>query len=210
MIVRDEVLSEAQQTILPNLGEFAASHGFYLGGDTAVALHLGHRRSIDFDWFTQDRLGDPLLLAEEVRRAGLAVANAQVAHGTLHAVIGGVRVSFLEYLYAPISKPVAWIDTPILLASLDDLGCMKLAAIAQRGSRKDFIDLHFIAREHKPIEELVELYRKKYSTGDIAHVLIGLTYFEDAENEQPPIMLRGAAWEEVKEQFRVWTKNLAG
>ena len=95
-------------------------------------------------------------------------------------------------------------------ASLDDLGCMKLAAIAQRGSRKDFVDLFFIAREHKPIEELLDLYRRKYSTGDIGHVLIGLTYFEDAEEEQSPVMLREAGWKEIKEQFRLWVRKLAG
>lgn len=209
MDVHVEVLSPEQQAITPCLGKLAASHGFYLGGGTAVALHLGHRRSVDFDWFTCELIEDPLLLAEEARKSGLSVQTIQTAHKTLHAVIGGVRVSFFEYPYATIAEPKSWNGTPIELASLDDLGCMKLAAIAQRGSRKDFIDLYFIAREHKPLDELLRLYRTKYSTGDIAHALIGLTYFDDAEEEQSPVMLREAAWEDVKRQFREWAMNLA-
>jgi hypothetical protein len=38
---------------------------FYLGGGTALAIHLGHRRSVDFDWFTRERIADPLRLAHD-------------------------------------------------------------------------------------------------------------------------------------------------
>jgi hypothetical protein len=210
MKLHREVLSEAQERVLPRLGAFATSRGFYLGGGTAVAVYMGHRRSVDFDWFTDGKLEDPLVLAEVARAEGLNLQGVQVAPGTLHAVLEGVRVSFFEYPYPRIGEAVAWADYAIDLASLDDLACMKLAAVAQRGSRKDFVDLHTIALAHRPFEELLDLYKRKYPAGDIAPVLIGLTYFDDAEDEPMPLMLSDTSWDEIKQQMQAWVSDLAG
>lgn len=201
-----EVLSEQQRAILPALGEFATANGFYLGGGTAVALHLGHRRSIDFDLFSRHLIEDPLVLARVAEVAGLPMSVTQTARGTLHGLIQDVQVSFFEYPYPDIGKPSRLSDYPLELASLDDLACMKLAAIAQRGSRKDFVDLYAIANKHRPIGELLEFYRRKYSTKDIGHVLVGLTYFEDAEAEPSPEMLHDMFWEDIKRRLRGWVK----
>ena len=205
-----EILNEPQSALLSVLGPWASAKGFYLGGGTAVALYLGHRRSVDFDWFIGESIQDPLLLAGQLRECDPRLEGVQVAPGTLHAVIQGVRISFFAYPYPVIGEPTAWPEYSVGLASLDDLACMKLAAIAQRGSRKDFVDLHAIALNHKPIQVLLALYRRKYRTEDIAHILVGLTYFDDAEEEPMPIMLGGPSWDEVKRQFKVWTKALAG
>ncbi|MBP6965615.1 MAG: nucleotidyl transferase AbiEii/AbiGii toxin family protein [Armatimonadetes bacterium] len=210
MSFHDEVLSEAQRSILPALAAFSTANGFYLGGGTAVALHLGHRRSVDFDWFARTPIDDPLVLAELARRADLPLENARIARGTLHGVVKGVQVSFFEYPYPDIGSPGKWPEFSVELASLDDLACMKLAAIAQRGARKDFVDIYAIALEHKPIEELLALYRRKYSVDDIGHVLVGLTYFDDADEEPEPMMLRDLSWEEIKRQLRRWIRALAG
>lgn len=204
-----EVLSDEQLHILPRLASFADTQGFYLGGGTAVALHLGHRHSDDFDWFTHAGIADALVLAEQVRQTGLRVEGVQVSPGTLHAVIGDVHVSFFEYPYPEISEPSLWPDCSVKLASLDDLACMKLAAVAQRGSRKDFVDIYVIALQHKPIRDLLELYKRKYSTDDIAHVLIGLAYFDDADEEPSPIMLADIPWREIKCKFRQWARELS-
>ena len=98
MKYRAEILSDSQNAILPSLGTFAKAHGFYLGGGTAVALHLGHRKSVDFDWFAREGLDDPLVLASQAREQALIIENPQVAPGTLHAFINGVKVSFLVAL----------------------------------------------------------------------------------------------------------------
>lgn len=210
MIFHPEVLSDSQSAILPSLGAFARAYGFYLGGGTAVALHLGHRKSVDFDWFARGAMGDPLVLAGQARKQGLSVENAQIAPGTLHALVDGVRVSFFVYPYSEIGESSSWEECSIDVASLDDLACMKLAAIAQRGSRKDFIDLYFIAHEHKPIAEIVNLYQRKYHTQDIVPVLMGLGYFEDADEEQSPVMIRKAPWDQIKREFVNWSRSLSG
>jgi hypothetical protein len=209
MIFHIEVLDDAQKTLLPILGEFATERGFYLGGGTAVALYLGHRRSVDFDWFTAGALGDPLILAQQARESGLQIMGSDTGQRTLHATINGVRVSFMEYHYPLLGDPADWPDYSARLASLDDLACMKLAAVGQRGLRRDFIDLHAIALQHRPLSEIVGLCRRKYSASDISHLLVGLTYFDDAEDEPMPSMLSAVDWEEVKRQFRQWAKELA-
>ena len=107
MTFHPAVLNEAQKTLLPALGKFAADNGFSLGGGTAVALYLGHRSSIDFDWFLTGPLEDSLGLAEQARSRGLTIASLQVAPGTLHAVIQNVRVSFF-----PLGKVVSGATNP--------------------------------------------------------------------------------------------------
>ena len=208
MIFHPEVLSQAQLAVLPALGRLASDSGFYLGGGTAVALHLGHRRSEDFDWLLPGKLAEPMILAAEARSAGLSVENVQVARGTLHAAMNDVRVSFFEYPYPLLSPLSDWPECSSSLASLEDLGCMKLAAIAQRGSRKDFIDLYFIDK-HMSLDRLLSLYGRKYSTDDINHVLIGLSYFDDAEEEPCPDMLVEIPWGDVKRRFRDLVSRLA-
>ena len=205
----EEVLSPAQERLLARLGAFASEQGFYLGGGTAVALYLGHRRSDDLDWFTACGLGDPLVLAARAGTAGLSLEAAEPGLGTLHAVIGGVRVSFFEYPYPNIAEEVYWTKFGLKLASLDDLACMKLAAVAQRGSRKDFVDVDALATDYRPLVELLALYKRKYSFSDISHVLIGLSYFDDAEDEPMPDMLRDTPWEEIKRRLRAWVKSAA-
>jgi len=144
-----------------------------------------------------------------VRKHGLRVENPQAAPRTLHALIEGVRVGFFDYPYGELSEPLRWAECSVDVASLDDLACMKLAAVAQRGSRKDFIDLYFIALEHKPISEVVKLYRRKFRTDDIAHVLIGLGYFDDADEEPSPVMISKTSWDHIKQQFEKWSRELA-
>jgi hypothetical protein len=210
MTLHPEILNKSQQEILPKLGSVASENGFYLAGGTTVALYLGHRQSVDFDWFAHGGFDDPPALAEQVRRSGLQVENVQFAPRTLHAVIGGVRVSYFDYPYGDLNEPTEWPGVAAKLASLDDLACMKLAAIAQRGSRKDFIDLYAISLRHKPLSELVQLYRRKYLTDDVGHVLVGLTYFDDADAEPSPTMLQEMPWDEIKRRFALWVRELAG
>ena len=96
-----------------------------------------------------------------------------------------------------------------VLLSLDDFGCMKLSAIAQRGSRKDFVDLFVLGREHRPLDELLELYQRKFEVREIGHLLYSLVYFEDAERDRMPGMLWDATWEQVREQVEDWVRGLA-
>ncbi len=93
--------------MLAELGPFLTRQNFYLAGGTALPLDLGHRRSIDLDWFTAERMPDPLRLAQRLRDA-TSFVTAEVAAGTLYGSVRGVRVSFFEYRYPMLGRPRVW------------------------------------------------------------------------------------------------------
>jgi len=183
---------------------------FYLGGGTAIALCLGHRHSIDFDWFSGERIADPLRLAQDIRDKGSRLVTGQIDRGTLHGTISGIRVSFLEYRY-PLLKPlISCPDNLCQIASLEDLACMKLSAIAQRGSKKDFVDIYALGLRRISLKNMLELYQKKYSVRDTAHLLYGLSFFDDADKERMPKIYWDVNWRTVKKTIRGWVKEIVG
>jgi predicted nucleotidyltransferase component of viral defense system len=202
-----DALSEDLQAVLREMGPFMSERGLYLGGGTALAIYLGHRVSVDLDWFTENPLPDPLIFAQELKDHGIPVVVSQVDRGTLHGTVRGIRVSFLEYRYPLLASANHWPEFHCLLASLDDIACMKLSAIAQRGSKKDFIDLHAILNTGNNLGEVLDLYKKRYEVEDIGHVLYGLAYFDDADRETTPKMLWDVQWETVRESIRERVKE---
>ena len=203
------VLSRVQERALGRLGSVLGAMGaYYLVGGTAVALQLGHRRSVDLDWFTEGPIGDPLRLAREIQEAGIPFRTTSVERGTLHGSTWRVKVSILEYRY-PLLKPVvAAPDFNCSMASLADLVCMKLAAVAQRGSKKDFVDVYALGVQFAPLHEMLQLYRQKYAIADIAHVLYGLTYFDDADRERLPRMAWSVNWRSIKATIQSWVRDV--
>lgn len=208
MSMHEEALARQQRSALRALGPVMASEAFYLGGGTALAVYLGHRRSVDFDWFTSRESWDAPALAQRLRDRGIALAAQEVAPGTLSGRVGSVRVAFFEYRYPLLAEPVQWPAYGCPLASLDDLACMKLAAIAQRGAKKDFIDIYALATGHHRLPDLLDAYRRKYATDDLAHVLYGLIYFDDADRERMPTLLWDVDWRTVKRSITAWVKEL--
>lgn len=202
-------LPKKQIRVLEALGPHMDSKGFYLAGGTALAIHYGHRISVDLDWFTAEPFDDSLLLAQALRNSGLDLEIEQVSPGTLHSSIRGVRVTFLQYQYPMLRSVQHWKDMNCSLASLEDLACMKLSAIAQRGARKDFCDLYALGKTSFSLQEMLGLYQKKFSVRDIGSVLYGLVYFDDAETERMPRMLWNVNWRDIKKTILEWVKNIS-
>ncbi len=200
-------LTAAQLKVLKKTGQSVNRRNFYLAGGTAISIYFGHRRSVDLDWFTPQTFGDPVEFAQILRDEGLPFLTGSTDRGTLHGEVDNVQISFLEYRYAMLQPLTFWEEGNCYLASLDDLACMKLAAVAQRGSRKDFIDVYTLAQKHKSLPELLALYQKKYQTENTAPVLIGLAYFDEAEDEPDPA-LWSTDWREVKRQISEWVRGI--
>ena len=207
--VHFEVLPAAQKAVLQQLAPIVDQDGFYLGGGTAIALQLGHRRSIDFDWFTAQSFDDPHQYAGTLRDRGLVWQLEQAAPGTLHGTVDGVKVSFLYYQYPRLEALLGIPEHSCAMASLRDLSAMKLAAVAQRGSRKDFVDVWALAQHGIDLGQMLASYQQKYATDDIAHLLMALSYFDDAELEPMPAMLVDVAWVDIREAIRRWVKEFA-
>jgi hypothetical protein len=93
-------------------------------------------------------------------------------------------------------------EDQLRLAGKKDIAAMKFAAITGRGSRKDFIDIYFLLNEFN-LQEMLSFYNKKYLDGSSFLVLKSLTYFDDADIDPQPNMLKKADWEQIKKSLVV-------
>jgi len=176
----------------------AAGHleGWTLAGGTGLALQLGHRVSQDLDLFRSDAF-EPQPLVEQLADIGPVAVQARAA-STLHLTLAGLRLSFLG-AQAPLLFP----GTPyrgLTIADPREIAVMKIVAIGGRGSRKDFVDLYFFLRTGGSLDTLVDLVRKRFSKVDYNeyHLLKSLVFFDDAEAEPMPRMLRRVSWPEIR------------
>lgn len=205
MRFHEKILGARQRQVLKELGTVVSRGGFYLGGGTALALQLGHRQSADFDWFAPS-LTDPSLLAQDLRDAGLAFQTELLALGTLLGRIHGVHVSFFAYPYALLRSPRPWPKYACRVASLDDLAAMKLTAIAQRGGKKDFVDIYALCAKHAPLGQLLKVYQRKFSVRNLFHLLASLTFFDDADRDRMPRLLWRLRWATIKKSLKQWVQ----
>jgi len=205
-----EILPALQQRVLREVAGPVSAEGFYLAGGTALALHLGHRRSIDLDWFRAEAIADPLALAERLRCSGPALVVSSTARDTLLGSVEGVLTSFFAYRYRSLRPPVAWPEYGCSLAALEDLACMKLAAVAQRGARRDFVDLFAIIKTGVELGQMLDWFRGKYGMENVGHLLAALCYFDDAEKEPMPSMLVSWDWVEMKSTIAQSVRGCAG
>ncbi len=170
---------------------------FFLVGGTATALHLGHRISIDLDLFSQKEFDAEKLkkhLAEKYN-----ISSSTTATNTLSTFVNfkdtDIKVEFISYKYK-LLKPIKIIDG-IKLLELDDLIPMKLSAIAGRGSKKDFFDIYFLFNKYN-LSKMLDLFKQKFETENLFHILKSLTFFDDADNDPEPNLLEKVNWDEVK------------
>src|ERR1041385_5128802 len=136
-----------QRSVLAKLAPLLQD-GFYLVGGVAIAAHLAHRTSRDLDLFATR---DPAALQSALDHLPGAAIQSR-APGTIHLEVCGVPVSLIESRYPLLAPPEPRAGLPVPVASLDDLACMKLSAIAGRGAARDFWDLHtIVTRAARPL-----------------------------------------------------------
>jgi hypothetical protein len=204
------VLSPGARATLELLGVFTLELGFYLGGGTAIALYLSHRRSVDLDWFRAQPF-DAAAVGRGLLALGATVDQVTIAEGTLHAQVGGTAVSFLEYRYPNLVDPQRVRSPEFLLASLDDLACMKLGALLQRGERKDYFDLYALLDRGYTLEGLAFLFERKFGFEATSSLARAVVYFDDAEASPDPVALwPGLTWQRVKDGLRAAMRAFAG
>ena len=201
-----EVLPEAWSRATSDLARRSLLAGFYLAGGTGLTLQFGHRRSADLDLFREAEF-DSADLRDRLRGQD-GLGRVALAKGTAHLTLHGVKVSFLRYPY-PLLFPLRLYGN-IEVADPRDIACMKIEAIASRGSRRDFMDLYVVAQEYG-LRELFECFAKKYAAVSYSrtHLLKALTYFRDAEEEPVPDMLVPLDWPAVTQYFVSETPRLA-
>ncbi len=168
---------------------------FCLAGGTSIALRTGYRKSIDIDLFTKSSFNSFVLRDRLIEYFPEAVIRS-VSKGTIFLVVNSIKTDILQHIYPEVSQPEQ--INGIRLESLKDVSAMKVLALSNRGSKKDFSDLLFLHEYGIPLKESVTNYIQKYGIGGLHSAVISLTYFADAEMEPDPIYLNGWTWEYVK------------
>lgn len=191
-MLQRQVVDEKTFLLLKELQAIPELKELRLVGDTSLALQLGHRISIDLDLFGSFDSSLPLEMFlfdfENVNKTG---SNRFMQFFE----IDGVKVDFVNYNYPWLNEPL--IEEGIQLASIEDIAAMKINAIINRGTKKDFIDIDFLLERYS-LAQILELYQQKYGVKDYQIALRCLSYFEDAENEAMPRMLVKKDWKTIK------------
>ncbi len=200
-----EIINAKTKRILEALNRGKKLKSFYLAGGTALALQLGHRRSIDLDWFSERNFSPSQLKKDLSLKSKIKIESED--EKTLNCFLSDVKLGFFVYPYRLLFPLINFNN--IRLADERDIACMKIDAISSRGSKKDFIDLYFLLQKYS-LKKLLNLFDKKYAglQYNRFHILKSLVYFKEAETEPMPEMLKTISWLKVKETLKEKVKNM--
>jgi predicted nucleotidyltransferase component of viral defense system len=177
---------------------------FYLVGGTALALHLGYRKSIDIDLFYHDHF-DSALIADYLNET-FEIKSIEVSKNLVRCFINDIKVDIMSHRY-PLVDDI-YIFNNIRLASLKDLAAMKLNAVTNRGMKKDFWDIGILL-DIFSLKEMLKFYHTKYPDASLWQVEKSLSWLGDADNEQTEIIdLKGYHWQTIKKKILAETKKL--
>lgn len=184
--------------------------GFYLVGGTALALTMGHRKSVDIDLFSDFSFNTGALL--ENLSADFPFELFFSANNTLKGSINGIQVDILAHRYPLVREPLVMED--ICMLSSEDIAAMKLNAISVSGQRvKDFVDIFYLLDKYS-VEEMIGFYKIKYSQYNEVNVLKSLTWFEDVDLSDWPVILKtpklkwGTVTKKIKVATNIFLKQL--
>lgn len=200
-------ITENMRQILVGFFQSESGSRFYLAGGTALSLQIGHRLSVDLDFFspTEDIPSIRAQLKNTLDSFQTTLADS--SWGNLVFLANDVRVGFYGYGF-PLIAPLSEYEG-IRLASIEDIALMKLDAMLSRTARKDFYDLYFICQTIS-LRHLFEKSLIKFpSVRDFeAQTTKRLVYFENAENESEPSLIDNVSWKIVKEYFVTQAKEI--
>ena len=196
------IFDKDRYDLLKKISEGVSIDDYYMIGGTALSLQLGLRESYDFDFCVKSQFNNEILLSELKNIGNVEVLQNQ--KGTCDVLLNGVQVSFFYYTNKVIKDFVRAEEMPKLkIASVLDIAVMKIVAIGGRGAKKDFFDLYNIIEKcNITIDELVEgLIQKCGDNVNYLNIIMGLSYFEDAEDEILPDTFVNYDWQKIKEFF---------
>jgi len=187
--MHSEILSPNQQELLPLLKVFKKE--FYLVGGTAIALYLGHRRSIDFDLFKFSSI-KPKSLVTKISESGFSYDVTRRVTEQLNVTIHNVKFTFYEYPFQ-IESPTSF-EGIVKMPTLIDLAAMKAYALGRRSKWKDYVDLYFILKDHYTIKQISDrasviydqLFSEKLFRAQLSY-FADVNYSESIEYLETPV-----------------------
>jgi len=175
---------------------------FHLAGGTALALQIGHRKSIDLDLFSFENFDFENV--SQYLKANYNFVDTFFEKSTVKGFIEGIKIDFLTHAYpliAPITK-----ENTVRLYAVKDIAAMKLNAIVGNGTRlKDFVDIAWISSV-MPLSEMLDAYEAKYRTNYFS-ALKSLLYFDDIDFKEPIQMADGKfQWKIIGKRLEMMSK----
>ena len=196
------IFDKDRYKLLKKISEIISLDNYYMIGGTALSLQMGLRESYDFDFCVESEFNNEILL-NELKSIG-TIEVMQNQKGTCDVLLNGVQVSFFYYPNKVLKDFVIADEMKKLkIASILDIAIMKIVAIGGRGAKKDFFDLYNIIKKCDiSVDELVNgLMQKCGKDVNYVNIIMGLSYFEDAEDEILPTSFVDYNWENIKKFF---------
>lgn len=184
-------------------------NGWYLAGGTALALRVGHRQSVDLDFFTQRAAFGETALERKLLAAGRWTTTFR-EEGTIYGTFHNAKVSFIAYpFFIPMQPFIA--HGALRIASERDVAVMKIIALSQRGRKRDFADLYWYCKNREPLAEVIARVPVQYpgQKHNMPHFIKSLTYFDDAEHDPMPKLFFNVGWGSIKRFFRAEAPRVA-
>lgn len=178
-----EILNEDQRQLLPFLAKFKRE--YYLVGGTAIALHIGHRLSIDFDLFKVGNI-KPKSIFSKFEAAKESFAITLNREGQLNLICRNVKFTFINFDYE-VPHGIS-VQKAITIPTLLDLAAMKAFALGRRSKWKDYVDLYFIIKDHysvskignRALEIFGDMFSEKLFRGQLSY-FAGISFEEQVE-----------------------------
>ena len=174
---------------------------WYLAGGTALAIQVGNRKSVDLDFFTQQKDFDTNNFLTYFLKNKNWKTTIQ-KEGTIYGELFGAKISFIAYpFFIPKQEMISYGYVKILRTL--DVAVMKIIAISQRGKKRDFFDLYWCAKNVESLKNLIKKLKVQYPSvaHDYHHIIKSLVFFEDAENDPDPEIYFKSSWKKVKKFF---------
>jgi len=195
-----DVLTDNQLKLSPLIQQYAKD--FYLAGGTAIALQIGHRRSIDFDLFT-DKPFDAMKITRIIKRNKHRIdATLEETTDELTMIIDGVKITFLQYPFA--IKASINFDDIIMMPDLLTLSAMKAYSLGRRSKWKDYVDLYFILKDYFTLKEISRKAKEIFGGGFNERLFREqLCYFEGIDFSETIEYVKESTDEKVIKEFLI-------
>ncbi len=204
-MLRTNTIEASTLELLKTLQQILLFRNLRLVGGTALALRMGHRHSIDLDLFGMID-ADYMEISEVLQENKLKVTLNYNSKNIHQFTINDVKVDIVNYPYEWIEPQMEMNN--IRLAGLKDIAAMKLSAITNRGTRKDFVDIYFLLQTFS-LADMLLFYKQKYKDNSEFMVIKSLSYFIDAEEEPMPKMYIKTEWESIKRSIQEELNRIA-
>lgn len=204
-----------RETIGPELAKLARAlvgapelDAFRIVGGTAVALHIGHRTSVDIDFFSNEKVSKQTIL--RFLKDKFPGNEFFVTEHNIRGEIEGVRVDLYDDWSIPFKRP-AVVEDGLRLASMEDLAAFKLSCITERREKKDYVDLFFLFKELGSQSVLKEFRNYNPLLSEKSFLFALSEVRAAAENKSPmPNMLMDVSWEEIEASMIQAAKQYVG